>query len=64
MKNSAHDQLTKIIEQIEKGSLVFLSDLRGLAEDTTINMILSRLQKEGKLTRLAHGIYMCPDTTS
>lgn len=60
MKNSTHYTINKAVEQAKKGSLLFPADFKGLADDAAINMALSRLNKEGSIKRLAHGIYIIP----
>lgn len=44
----------------KKGDLIFPTDFRGKATHTAVKMALSRLSKEGKVKRLAHGIYYVP----
>lgn len=60
MKNSTHDIIHKAVDQAKKGSLLFPGDFKGLADDAAINMALSRLNKQGTIKRLAHGIYVIP----
>jgi hypothetical protein len=60
MRNSIHDIIYKTIEKADKGSLVFPTDFKGLADEAAINMALSRLNKEGVIKRLAQGIYAVP----
>ena len=42
------------------GELIFPTDYRGHGTEAAIKQALSRLVKEGKLRRLAHGIYYIP----
>lgn|SRR5665647_1212188 len=58
MNLSTHQEITRIIEDAEPGKLLFPTDFRGKGSEAAIKMALSRLVKEGKIERLAHGIYM------
>jgi hypothetical protein len=62
MENSTHNQLLAEISAGKKGKLIFPADFKYMATSDTIRKILSRLQKEGILTRVAHGIYLYPKT--
>jgi len=44
------------------GEILFISDFRGTGAETAIRKSLSRLTKNGKLRRLAQGIYYVPKT--
>jgi hypothetical protein len=44
----------------KQGELVFPTDFRGKGTQAAINKALARLVSEGKLRRLAHGIYYIP----
>lgn len=44
------------------GDIVFLSDFSGFGPDTAIRKCISRVAKEGRLRRIAHGIYYVPKT--
>jgi len=44
------------------GEILFISDFRGTGPETAIRKSLSRLTKNGKLRRVAHGIYYVPKT--
>ena len=57
---SVHNQIFAIIEQLPKGSLVFPSQFLEIGSEAAIKMSLSRLAKEDKIERLAHGIYIIP----
>ena len=58
MAKSTHLYIAKIIEETEPGKIVFPTDFRGTGSEAAIKMSLSRLVKEGKIERLAHGIYL------
>lgn len=60
MKQSAHSQITRKIGLLKPGSLVFPSDFRGLGTEIAIKNALSRLARENKIDRIAHGIYLLP----
>jgi len=51
------------ILQIEEGKLFTISDFSDLNNDNIVNRTLSRLQKEGRIVRVAAGIYMSPKVT-
>jgi len=58
--NSIHSQISQKILRIPKGKPIFPSDFKGLGSEAAIKMTLMRLAKEGKLDRIAHGIYVIP----
>ncbi len=58
MTKSTHQEITKIIKQTKPGKILFPTDFRGTGSEAAIKMSLSRLVKEGKIERLAHGIYL------
>jgi hypothetical protein len=51
------------ISQIGEGNLFVINDFTDLNNDNTVTRTLSRLQKEGKIMRVASGIYMNPKET-
>jgi hypothetical protein len=57
---NVHKYISDSLSRRKKGSLVFLSDFRGSGSETAIRSTLSRLAKEGKIVRLAQGIYLLP----
>jgi hypothetical protein len=58
--NSVHKHIEHSVLRRKKGDLVFPTDFRSKGTLASIKMALSRLSKEGKLKRLAHGIYYVP----
>ena len=60
--NSVHKHIEHSVLRRKKGDLVFPTDFRSKGTLAAIKMALSRLSKEGKLKRLAHGIYYVPKT--
>jgi len=48
------------IRRHPQGELIFSSEFKGYGREGAIRMALSRLTKEKKITRLAHGIYVKP----
>lgn len=52
-----HTSITSYLTKAKKGKILFPSDFRSLGTEGAIKMALSRLVKDGKLKRLAHGIY-------
>jgi hypothetical protein len=58
--NSIHQEITDQINALQPGTIVFPTDFRGIGTDDAVRQALSRLTKEGKLDRLAHGIYFLP----
>ena len=61
MASTHKDILTKI-KKLPPGELVFPTDFRGLGSEAAIKMALSRLVREKKFERIAHGIYLIPRT--
>src|SRR5438093_1618556 len=59
---SVQKNIERSISRSKKGELIFPTDYRGMGSEASIKMALSRLAKEGKLQRLAHGIYFVPKT--
>ena len=60
MNAKVHREVEKKIARIKKGQLIFLSDFRGLGTEVAVRKALSRLTREGKLKRVAQGIYLVP----
>lgn len=58
--NSIHQEIADQINAFQPGSILFPTDFRGIGTDDAVRQALSRLTKEGKLDRLAHGIYFLP----
>ncbi|WP_439695385.1 DUF6088 family protein [Mucilaginibacter sp. AW1-7] len=52
------------ISHIKRGKVLFPTDFRGIGTDSAIKMSLSRIAKQGHLTRLSHGIYLKPGRLS
>lgn len=57
---SIHKDILTQIEHIDGGKILFLSDFRGKGSMSAIKMSLSRITTEGRLIRLAYGIYLKP----
>lgn len=57
---SVHQEIVNRIGALKPGSILFPTDFRGIGTDDAIKKALSRLVKDGKLERLAHGIYFVP----
>ena len=58
--DNVHKHIEHSVLRRKKGDLIFPTDFRGKGSQTAVKMALSRLSKEGKLSRLAHGIYYVP----
>ena len=59
-RNSIHSQILLKIKRFPKGKPIFPADFKGRGSEAAIKMTLLRLVKEGKLDRVAHGIYVVP----
>jgi hypothetical protein len=57
---SVHEHIRGSISRRKKGGLIFPADYRGKGSESSVRMALSRLSREGKLKRLAHGVYFVP----
>lgn len=57
---STHSYINTLISKRKPGDLVFPTDFRGKGTEDAIKKALSRLAVNGKLNRLAHGIYFVP----
>jgi hypothetical protein len=57
---SIHKQIESRIAQLKKGAIIFPSDFADAGGTEAIKKILLRLENQGKLKRLAFGIYLSP----
>ena len=57
---SSHNQVELKIKKSSKGKIFFADDFVKFGSTENIRKILSRLEKEGLLERLTHGIYLLP----
>ena len=57
---NVHKHIEHSISRRKKGDLIFPTDFRAKGTQTAVKTALSRLSREGKLKRLAHGIYYVP----
>ncbi|HEX8377683.1 MAG TPA: DUF6088 family protein [Pedobacter sp.] len=58
--SSTHNLIIEKIKKRSGGSIFFPNDFRGLGSDDAIKMSLSRHAENGRLERIAHGIYYKP----
>ena len=58
--NSIQQEISTQLSSFTPGTILFPTDFRGVGTDDAVRQALSRLTKEGKLERLAHGIYFLP----
>jgi len=63
MEGNISHIIKKRIKHIEEGNLFTISDFKDINNDSLVTRILSRLQKEGVIVRVATGIYMNPKKT-
>ena len=56
----AKNKLENIISKSSRGAIFFADDFVGIASQDNIRKILSRLESNGFIERLAHGIYIKP----
>ncbi|PZX92815.1 hypothetical protein DOS84_13150 [Flavobacterium aquariorum] len=57
---SSHNQIELKIKKSSKGKIFFADDFVKFGSPENIRKVLSRLEKEGLLERLTHGIYLVP----
>lgn len=57
---SSHNQVELKIKKSSKGKIFFADDFVKFGSPENIRKVLSRLEKDGLLERLAHGIYLVP----
>jgi hypothetical protein len=57
---SVHQDIANKISSLEPGAIVFPTEFRGIGTEDAVKKALSRITKEGKIDRLAHGIYYVP----
>lgn len=57
---SSHNQIELKIKKSSKGKIFFADDFVKFGSPENIRKVLSRLEKEGLLERLAQGIYLVP----
>lgn len=55
-----HQLVKSLILRKKSGKLIYPTDFYGIANDSAIKKTLSRLAKEGIISRLAHGVYYIP----
>jgi hypothetical protein len=58
---SVQDEILNKLKMGPEGKIVFPSDFMTLGSNEAIRQALSRLTKEGKIIRLAQGIYLYPE---
>lgn len=58
--SSVYFHINHSISRHKKGELIFATDYRGKGSDAAVRKALSRLVKDGRLKRLAQGIYYVP----
>jgi hypothetical protein len=58
--NSVHSQISTRLRRLGAGRPVFPSDFKGMGSEASIKVALGRLEKAGRLNRLARGIYAVP----
>lgn len=57
---SSHNQIESKIKKSSKGKIFFAGDFVKFGSSENIRKVLSRLEKDGLLERLAQGIYLIP----
>src|SRR5688500_11585780 len=57
-----HQIVSNSLSASNAGNILFPTDFRGKGTEGAIKMALSRLVKEGKVERIAHGIYFIPSS--
>jgi len=57
-----HKNIEHKLARLKNGELIFTNDFRLQGSEAATKMALSRLTREGKISRLAHGIYIKPKT--
>ena len=57
-------EVKKRITKFKTGQVIFLSDFRGLGTDAGVRKVVSRLCEEGRIKRIAQGIYLVPEIDS
>lgn len=60
MNEGTHSYIEAMISRRKPGDISFPTDFRGRGTQAAIKKALSRLAKEGRIRRLAHGIYYIP----
>lgn len=63
MEGSISNTIRERIKHIMPGELFTIKDFEDMNNDNLVTRMLSRLQKEGKIVRVATGIYMNPKKT-
>lgn len=58
--DKVQEEIERKLNKVKKGQLLFLADFRGFGSEAAIKMALSRLVKQEKVKRIAHGIYLIP----
>ena len=60
MKESTHSIIESSIGKRKPGEIIFTTDFRGKGTQDAIKKSMSRLAKNGRIRRIAHGIYYIP----
>jgi hypothetical protein len=60
MNDGTHSYIETMISRRKPGEILFPTDFRGKGTQAAIKKALSRLAIEGRIRRLAHGIYYVP----
>ena len=60
MIQNTHNQIENKIKKSSKGKIFFAEDFQKFGSAENIRQVLRRLQEQGILERLAHGIYLVP----
>lgn len=58
--NSVHSQIEAQLGDIKPGKPFFPGDFKGLGSEAAVKVALGRLEKQGKVKRVAWGIYVVP----
>ena len=60
---STHSQIENKIRKSSKGKIFFAEDFQKFGTSENIRQVLRRLEEQGVIVRLAHGIYLNPKTS-
>jgi len=60
MEAKTHTYIETYISKKKRGEIIFPTDFRGKGTQSAIKKAMSRLAKNGRIKRLAHGIYYIP----
>ena len=61
MKHSKYNQLRSIVDRMEPGAVMVITDFIDVAQPKTVSKMLTRLEEDGAVERVLRSVYWKPD---